>query len=118
MGSKRLCPKCKTGYMYATGGGCNYRCELCGHTYYEAPPRVHISSGPSEKMSQATSELEDNLARTRQLRAEWEQERRAEKLQRKYEKAARKSQKEPKRISFGTLIGVFFILWLLAKLVS
>ena len=40
MMTSRTCPKCHTGKMYTIGGGCNYRCELCGHTYYEAGPRL------------------------------------------------------------------------------
>ena len=47
MMTSRTCPKCHTGKMYTIGGGCNYRCELCGHTYYEAPPRVRVSHGAS-----------------------------------------------------------------------
>ena len=122
--AKRICPKCNLGEMYATGGGYNYRCPLCGHTYHESRPRPHISSGPTYDMNKITGELEDSLSEVRRLNEERKQQRREEKYQREYEKRERKAQKARQKkekksgISFGTIIGIIFVLWLLSQFFS
>lgn len=120
MSASRTCPKCHTGKMYTTGGGCNYRCELCGYTYYEAPPRVRVSHDSSDRMREATREINQTCrefdATMRELKEasrELDRARKAEKQQRKAQK-----KQEKKGVSLGTVIGVLFFLWLLSQFLS
>lgn len=118
--TSRTCPKCHTGKMYTTGGGCNYHCELCGHTYYEAPPRVRVSHDSSDRMreitrecNQISREFDATMRELKEASRELDRARKAEKLQRKAQK-----KQEKKGISLGTVIGVIFFLWLLSQFLS
>ena len=106
--------------MYTIGGGCNYRCELYGHTYYEAPPRVHVSRGTPGWMREITREFNQTSrefdATMRELKAaSWELDR-ARKAQKQQRKAQKKQEK--KGVGFGTILDVIFLLWRLSQFLS
>lgn len=117
--AKRYCPKCGAD-MYATGGGCNYRCPRCNYSFYEAPPRPNISRITSETRS-AMREIESEMNRNsaefnRSMRSMKEASRELERA-RKAEKERRKAQKKQgeKGISIGTIIGVIIVLWFFSQ---
>ncbi|MCI9121104.1 MAG: hypothetical protein HFG00_06210 [Oscillibacter sp.] len=120
MMTSRTCPKCHTGKMYTIGGGCNYRCELCGHTYYEAPPRVRVSHGASDRMREITRECRQTSrefdATMRELKEAGRELDRARKAQKQQCKTQKKQEK--KGSGLGTVIGVLFILWLLSQFLA
>ena len=120
MMTNRTCPKCHTGKMYTIGGGCNYRCELCGHTYYEAPPRVHVSRGVPDRMREISREFNqtsrDFDAALQDMKAARRELDRLRKAQRQQRKAQKKQGK--KGVSLGTIIGAIFILWLFSQFLS
>lgn len=104
--AKRICPKCNLGEMYATGGGYNYCCPLCGHTYHESRPRPHISRGLSPEMEDAADELNRLVAENKRMR---------EQTKREMQEAKRNNkEKFPlKEVAFG-----IFMFWLCFKILS
>lgn len=105
MAKNRICPKCGQVTMYTTGGGCNYHCPLCNHSFYEAPPRPHISrSTPSamrdisNEARRASADFDDALQSMKDLSRAQAQEREARKQQRKVEKQRRKEEEQQRKV--------------------
>ena len=100
MTTNRTCPKCHTGNMHTISGR-NYRCELCGHTYYEAPPRGHVSPGVSSRIREVSREF--NQSHSREL----------DRL-RKAEKQRRQARRKQENRSAGVIV----VPWLLSQFLS